>query len=56
MYLLWQNQQRQFVYLNVMDSIMKNVQGAYIRHFAPNINYIIGLVLQRANCAQNRDD
>jgi hypothetical protein len=35
---------------------MKNVQGAYIRHFAPNINYVIGLVLQRANRAQNRDD
>jgi len=34
-----------------MDNIMKNVQGAYIRHFAPNINYVIGLVLQRANRA-----
>lgn len=34
-----------------MDNIMKNVQGAYIRYFAPNINYVIGLVLQRANRA-----
>ena len=39
-----------------MDNIMKNVQGAYIRHFAPHIRYLIGLVLQRATHAQNRDD
>ena len=40
-----QNSERQFVYLHVMDNILKNVQGAYVRHFAPNINYVIGLVL-----------
>lgn len=39
-----------------MDNIMKHVQGQYIREFAPNIPYVIGLVLQRANRAQNRDD
>ena len=27
-----------------------------MRHFAPNINYVIGLVLQRAVRTQNRDD
>lgn len=36
-----------------MDKILKNVQGYYINHFTPHINYIIGLVLQRA---KNRDD
>ena len=31
-----------------MDTILKNVQGAYVSHFAAYINYDIGLVLQRA--------
>ena len=39
-----------------MDNILKNVQGAYVRHFAPNINYVIGLVLQRAIRTQNVND
>ena len=29
-----QNPDRQFVYLYVMDNILKNVQGYYITHFA----------------------
>lgn len=37
------------VYLYVMDTIIKNVQGAYIQHFSSYINYVIGLVLQRAS-------
>lgn len=51
-----QNQERQFVYLNVMDSIMKNVQGQYIDAFANVIHYLIGVVLQRAKNANNSDE
>jgi len=37
-----------------MDHIIKHVQGAYIRHFAQQLKYVIGLVMQRA--AHSRED
>ena len=39
-----------------MDTILKNVQGKYIDFFASHINYVVGVVLQRVNSVQNRDD
>ena len=44
------------MYLNVMDAIMKHVQGQYIHHFSHKIQYIIGLVLQRAQSANKIED
>jgi len=39
-----------------MDNIMKHVQGHYLTHFKHSINYIVGLILQRADRNQNRKD
>ncbi len=39
-----------------MDTILKNVQGKYIECFASQINYVVGVVLQRVNSVKNRDD
>ena len=44
------------MYLNVMDSIMKHVQGHYLHQFASFIPYVIGLVKQRAEASNNIED
>ena len=35
------------MYLYVMDSICKNVQGEYLRQFGSNIRFMMHLILQR---------
>ena len=44
------------MYLYVLDTIVKYVQGKYVRFFEQKIKFVIGLVLQQTQRTRNAVD
>ena len=43
-------------FVNIMDSILKQVQGQYIQYFGTNINHLLNLIFQKVDCMPDSRD